>query len=457
MNKIDILNRGEIVNQLIRLIENISDNKTTTCFALNGSWGCGKSFVLDMLEEKLEALQSEEICRNKYFIIRYNSWKYDYYEEPLMAIVSTMISEIEEKTKVFLSQEQKAEVVGILKNIAKLLCETADSIVKNKIGISPVQAVNIVREGKENGDKDYEAEHQYDKYADFNKGLRKLKQLLQQLSQDFTIILFVDELDRCIPEYTIKVLERLHHLTENTSNIITIVATDKSRLSTGIKQIFGFEDPDKYLEKFMSFSVSLDCGTISKRIIDKYCDYIDLFDKNIFPFHESIEECLSALFKNIDMRTQEYIMKKVILAHKLLFTEKKDYSFMCTEVLIAVMMCVYTKKPNPLDESVFLNPTVDIFQQDNDMPMPAFSQFFKERFDIMRSRQKSIPDDIDDVIRYELPEKVNLYGVLIYFWYWIHKPDTQTVIYVQPHGVYEPICNNYHELKKFAETFQLLK
>ena len=50
MDKLDILNRDEFVEQLVRLVENISENKTSTCFAINGAWGSGKSFVLDMLK-----------------------------------------------------------------------------------------------------------------------------------------------------------------------------------------------------------------------------------------------------------------------------------------------------------------------------------------------------------------------------------------------------------------------
>ena len=70
MDKLDILNRDEFVEQLVRLIENISDNKTSTCFAINGAWGCGKSFVLDMFEEELKPYSE------KYFVVRYNCWKY---------------------------------------------------------------------------------------------------------------------------------------------------------------------------------------------------------------------------------------------------------------------------------------------------------------------------------------------------------------------------------------------
>ena len=53
MNKIDILNRDKFVDDLLRVMENISDNKVSTCFALNGEWGSGKSFVLDLFEKKL--------------------------------------------------------------------------------------------------------------------------------------------------------------------------------------------------------------------------------------------------------------------------------------------------------------------------------------------------------------------------------------------------------------------
>ena len=41
-------------------------------------------------------------------------------------------------------------------------------------------------------------------------------------AKDKTIIFVVDELDRCLPEYSIKVLERLHHVFEKTSNIQVI-------------------------------------------------------------------------------------------------------------------------------------------------------------------------------------------------------------------------------------------
>ena len=115
MNKLDILNRGDFIERLLKLIENISSNKSSTSFAINGTWGCGKSFVLELFQERLEQIQSEETHTEKYFVVRYNSWKFDYYEEPLVAIVSTMIAAIEEKTKLFPDSKEKSEMLGMLK------------------------------------------------------------------------------------------------------------------------------------------------------------------------------------------------------------------------------------------------------------------------------------------------------------------------------------------------------
>ena len=77
MDKIDILNLDKYVERLLKIIQNISETKKSTCFAINGSWGCGKSFVLDMLEDQLNMIQSEETNTDKYFVVRYDSWKYD--------------------------------------------------------------------------------------------------------------------------------------------------------------------------------------------------------------------------------------------------------------------------------------------------------------------------------------------------------------------------------------------
>lgn len=454
MNKLDILQRDEFVKQLERMIENISDNKASTCFAINGKWGCGKTFVLDMLQEQLEEKQSEKTADDKYFIIRYNSWKYDYYEEPVIALVVSIVRVIENKIKLMPDSETKSKGIGILKAAGEALLSVTNDVLKNKIGIDIQKGYEIFKKGNEEGKLEYERKHTYDIYFDLNKVMEELDSALENISKEYTIIFLVDELDRCMPEYAIKVLERLHHLTEGKSNIITIISMDKDQLKKSVEKIFGIENSDKYLEKFIHFEVKLDYGDISESILDKYADYIALFDYEKFPFDEPVKECLQAIFKEVDIRTQEQLVKKATIAHKLLYNDKKDYSFMCMELLLAVMICVYK------DESCFDNSSVNanifenIFVTRTVKRHPAFDKFFSEKFKMINFVLHS---NIENTTKfYILRQKVGLYGAILYSWYWLHEPNPSVVVQMESSFFYSPVLKGYEELKKFAEMLKMM-
>ena len=153
-------------------------------------------------------------------------------------------------------------------------------------------------------------------------------------------------------------------------------------------KILGFDNPEKYLEKFINFEIKLDNGSISELITEKYADYIALFNKDIFQFVDSVEECLKAIFKDIDIRTQEQLVKKSMLVHKLLYDEPKDYSFMCMELLIAVMIYVYHDTPNFNDRPINASSFDTIFKLYPSNQSPAFTSFFKEQFENIPFRYK---------------------------------------------------------------------
>lgn len=456
MDKLDVLNRDTFVEQLVRLMNNLSDNKSSTCFAINGAWGCGKSFLLDIFEERLGEIQSENTSKDKYFVVRYNSWKYDYYEEPLVAIVSTMISIVEEKTKLFPSSQRREEILGILKSAGVVLLSMADEVVKNKIGVGFQKCVDIVLTGKQNGTADYEDRQEYDIYFQFNKTLKALNHLLQEIAQEYTVVFLVDELDRCIPEYAIKVLERLHHLTEESTNLITIIAIDKPQLVCGIKKIFGINNPEKYLQKFINFEIKLDYGTVSERVYEKYAEFTELFDEDIFQFEDSVEECLQAIFKDIDIRTQEQLVKKAMLAHKLLYTEKKDYSFMCMELILVVMTYVHNYKASnfedtPIDVVSFGGMFRACGKESFEV---GFSKFFEEQFKKINFAENTVfPDSIRERTLLGGP---NLYGAILLSWYQMHKKSSKCRLYYEVEGAYKTVANNYIELKKYVETLSLI-
>lgn len=457
MSKIDILNREPFVEQIVRLVENISENKTSTCFAINGAWGCGKSFVLDRFEERLNEIKVdiEEKSKYKYFIIRYNSWKFDYYEEPLIALVATIISAIEDKTEIFPDSKEKQQFIGMLKATGVALISATNEAFKEKTGIDGQSIYKTLKEGSEAGKFAFENEHEYDVYFDFKRIMEKLSDLMQKIAEEYTTVLLVDELDRCIPEYAIKVLERLHHLLEESSNIITIVATDKNQLSHSISHVFGIYDTDKYLEKFFSFEVALDCGTVSENITEKYSSYIEMFDKDIFPCDDSIEELFQAIFSGIEIRKQEQIFKKVSIAHKLLYNEKKDYSFMCMELIIAVMVGIYGYRSSQFKYPLQIGNFDTVFVSSSSNCIVDFSNYFKEKFsEIYFVTRHGFPNE---PIYYMLPSKANLYVAIIFLWSRMHNTKGADVVFkYNTNDAYTPIINNHVELRKFVETIEMM-
>lgn len=457
MDKLDILNRDEFVEQLVRLVENISENKTSTCFAINGAWGSGKSFVLDMFEEKLSVIQSEETFNEKYFIVRYNCWKYDYYEEPLIAIVSSILVEIEKKTKIIPDSEQKSKAIGMLKATSYALLTVGNAMVKTKTGIDFKKGLETLLKGRKAGGEEYEKKYGHDKYFQLNKVIDTLSESLQKIAKEYTVVIIVDELDRCVPEYAIKVLERLHHLTEEKSNIVTIVAVDKEKLKESINHIFGFKYAEEYLKKFINFDITLNNGEVSEKITEKYAEYIGLFNEQIIPFDEPIEEYVQIIFKDIDPRTQEQLMRRAMLIHKLLFTDEKDYSFMCVELLATILYYKYGYRAFIGTNTLTINSFDSIFTPFSNSIKPPLVEFlgkkFKEiKFDVRHSGYANQPSD------YVFPETLTLSSAILFTWCWLHdhRNGMINMKYIKG-GVYTPLINNANELKKFVETLRIIK
>lgn len=163
MSRIDILNRDRYVEQLCTLVENISLNKTSTCFAIDGAWGSGKSFVLDLFQERLEKIQSKETADNKYFVMKYNCWKYDYYDEPLVSIVASLIDIINKKTKL-ISDETKSKAIEVLKQATVGLSTIVNKMVKEKTGIDIQEVIDIIKNGMDKGSEENRNKHLYDSF-----------------------------------------------------------------------------------------------------------------------------------------------------------------------------------------------------------------------------------------------------------------------------------------------------
>ena len=94
-HEIDILNREPFLDNLMQIVEKLSQQKQGITFAIDGGWGYGKTFVLQKFKKRIEAEKKKSPI-----VLYYNCWEYDYYEEPLIAFTAALQDMIAAKTHI---------------------------------------------------------------------------------------------------------------------------------------------------------------------------------------------------------------------------------------------------------------------------------------------------------------------------------------------------------------------
>ena len=89
------------------------------------------------------------------------------------------------------------------------------------------------------------------------KNLETLKACLKEFAEEKPIILFIDELDRCRPDYAVDMLEVIKHVFD-VENVKVVLVTNTKQLRAAINHRYGVEvDAQKYLDKFLKYSFAL--------------------------------------------------------------------------------------------------------------------------------------------------------------------------------------------------------
>lgn len=270
----DKIGRDEIVDKICGLVGSLRKDKNF-CLALNGAWGSGKSFVLGLIEEKLSKKQ-------EYIIIKYDAWENTFYSDPLIAILSCILDGLEDKLSKMRGYgkvaanfgkkkgkeivEKLSESGGKIGFIAKLIKEISEVI-------SDLKNVSLVTDTKDN---------QLAIFKSYKSLLYEIKELLNRLTEKVLVskeqtklIILVDEIDRCLPDEQLKVLERLHHLFA-VKNCAVIVTMNQACVAKTVETIYGI-DGYEYLRKFFNFTFRLDTSANEylKNLLGEYINSLE--------------------------------------------------------------------------------------------------------------------------------------------------------------------------------------
>ena len=265
----DEFNRRPIAKNIIRLLTSPID---LSPMVIDGGWGTGKT---EFCQKLIRLMQQQ---RRNYQPVYIDAFRSDHSGEPLLALLAEIIKtctpedtdgQPSEKRKNITRKIAKAAGFGI-KTVAKA---AVGHVLKQNTDDLAEEFQQIMNDGQ---DADSLAETVTDAAAtiashtidatveallkeqiEAEKNLETLKACLKELAADKPIILFIDELDRCRPDYAVDMLEVIKHVFD-VENVKVVLVTNTKQLRAAINHRYGMEvDAQKYLDKFLKYSFAL--------------------------------------------------------------------------------------------------------------------------------------------------------------------------------------------------------
>ena len=239
------LEREPFAKILTSVIDSAEEGFT---MALNGSWGTGKTTFVRMWQKYLE--------KAGYKTAYINAWEMDFMTDPLVSILGEICS---------ITGKGKKDFKKIIKALPKSIVLGAEGFISNYIGSKAI--TNLFK-------KHTSFDENIISYCNQKEALEQFRSELQKFIADKCenkpLIFFIDELDRCRPDYAVEFLERIKHFF-SIDNIIFIISVDKNHLAECVKGRYGSTDidTDEYLRRFFDIEYNLPLPEIKQ-----FCKFV---------------------------------------------------------------------------------------------------------------------------------------------------------------------------------------
>jgi len=254
----DEYNRKPIAEKVISLL---SSSIPVSPVVIDGGWGTGKTeFCLKLIN----LLKSKETAVTPIYI---DAFQADHADEPLITLLASILRLMpdDEKQKALIKKALpairfgvkttlKAGVSWILKQDAADLAEGFESEVKKAGDAAVNHAVEALLK----------------EHINANESIEVLKAALAELVANAPIVIFVDELDRCRPDFAVAMLESIKHIFD-VDGVEFVLITNSAQLKASINHCYGpTVDAQRYLDKFIGFSFTLPVTFTSNFHDEKY-------------------------------------------------------------------------------------------------------------------------------------------------------------------------------------------
>lgn len=249
----DKLETKQLAEKFTTYLDRLNDGAV---LAIDAPWGEGKTWFARNWEADLK--------EKNYKTIYIDAFEQDYVDEPFILLASELMEIIKENGSASDSKKFKTSATKIAKSTlsigSKVGMNLATRVLLGNIDLNDEieKSIGEVGSSAADGISKY-IEDKFDNYKNEKEANEEFKNVLTTyaLKQEKPIVIFIDELDRCKPNFAVSLIERIKHYFD-VPNVVFILLLNKEQLENAIKGVYGINtDATKYLDKFINFYFNL--------------------------------------------------------------------------------------------------------------------------------------------------------------------------------------------------------
>jgi len=242
-------NRRNFAESLTRYINSLHQGAV---LAIDAPWGSGKTWFGLHWKKHLE--------QQGYKCLFIDAFQHDYVGDPYLLLVSEMMSLVDGEKKIALKDAAVNVGRAVLPLMTRAAVNIAGRMVIGRADLSEdISAVaeEVTKTGAD-GVSQW-LEQQLEVYAIEKKKLEEFRKVLASVvgkAQGKPIVIFVDELDRCRPDFAVHLLEYLKHFFD-VPNLVFVLLMNRVQMEAAIRGIYGPDcDASVYLGKFINLFIT---------------------------------------------------------------------------------------------------------------------------------------------------------------------------------------------------------
>lgn len=265
----DFLNFSGIAKTVAEIIEQAQSRPIS--IGVSGAWGVGKSSMIKLIRTELSARHDEEAKPSKFIFVEFNAWLYQGYDDARAALIEVVASTLEKEAEERKTGIDKAKDLLERVNWFRAIKLAAGSAASLALGVPPTgflgdiwgfgkslasghvdkEAIDAAKSAAGEAEKAATGLIKPKRTTSPPKEIEALRTSFEELLKEMgvTLVVLIDDLDRCLPETTISTLEaiRLLLFLEHTAFVI---AADDQMIKHAVKRHFQGVDDDLVINYF---------------------------------------------------------------------------------------------------------------------------------------------------------------------------------------------------------------